>query len=63
MDASVGGGVTYVTAYCAKDRYSTNTSRPLLSSFKNSLTHLETQKGALITQEHFEPDRNAFEKQ
>lgn len=37
-------GVTYVTAYCAKDRYSTSTSRPLLSSFKNSLTHLETQK-------------------
>lgn len=35
---------TYVTAYCAKDRYSTSTSRPLLSSFKNSLTHLKTQR-------------------
>jgi len=33
--------VTYVTAYCAKERYSTSTSRPLFSSFKNSLTHLK----------------------
>lgn len=31
---------TYVTAYCANERYSTSTSRPLFSSFKNSLTHL-----------------------
>lgn len=45
--------VTYVTAYCAKDRYSTNTSRPLLSSFRNSLTHLKAQKPSLITQQHF----------
>lgn len=34
------GIVTYVTAYCAKERYSTSTSRPLFSSFRNSLTHL-----------------------
>lgn len=33
--------VTYVTAYCAKERYSTRTSRPLFSSFRNSLTHLK----------------------
>lgn len=33
--------VTYVTAYCAKERYSTSTSRPLFSSFRNSLTHLK----------------------
>lgn len=38
-----GSYYTYVTAYCAKDKYSTKTSRPLLSSFKNSLTHLEKQ--------------------
>lgn len=57
-----GGGLTYVTAYCAKDRYSTNTSRPLLSSFKNSLTHLETQKASLITQELFEQYGNVSEK-
>lgn len=60
--AVVGGGLTYVTAYCAKDRYSTNTSRPLLSSFKNSLTHLETQKASLITQELFEQYGNVSEK-
>lgn len=35
---------TYVTAYCANDRYSTRTSRPLFSSFKNSLTHLLKKK-------------------
>lgn len=35
---------TYVTAYCANDRYSTRTSRPLFSSFKNSLTHLLGKK-------------------
>jgi len=33
-------GTTYVTAYWAKDRYSTSTSRPLFSSLRNSLTHL-----------------------
>lgn len=32
--------LTYVTAYCAKDKYSTRTSSPLFSSFRNSLTHL-----------------------
>lgn len=39
--------VTYVTAYCAKERYSTSTSRPLLSSFKNSLTHLKREENEL----------------
>lgn len=29
-----------MTAYWAKDRYSTSTSRPLFSSLRNSLTHL-----------------------
>lgn len=32
--------LTHVTAYCAKDKYSTRTSSPLFSSFRNSLTHL-----------------------
>lgn len=35
---------TYVTAYCANDRYSTRTSRPRFSSFRNSLTHLLKNK-------------------
>lgn len=43
--------VTYVTAYCAKERYSTNTSSPLLSSFRNSLTHLwGNEKGRFTRQ-------------
>lgn len=37
---------TYVTAYWAKDRYSTRTSRPRFSSLRNSLTHL--QRDSLI---------------
>lgn len=33
-----------MTAHCAKDKYSTNTSRPLFSSFKNSCTQLQERK-------------------
>lgn len=35
---------TCVTAYWAKDKYSTRTSRPWFSSFKNSLTHLHRDR-------------------
>lgn len=57
-----GGGVstaavTYVTAYCAKERYSTSTSSPLLSSFRNSLTHLQgNQRGGFTSRTH--PKKN-----
>lgn len=36
---------TCVTAYWAKDKYSTRTSRPWFSSFRNSLTHLRRDRG------------------
>lgn len=36
---------TCVTAYWAKDKYSTRTSRPWFSSFRNSLTHLHRDRG------------------
>lgn len=41
---SVQSRVTYVTAYCANERYSTNTSKPLFSSFRNSRTHLNRER-------------------
>lgn len=37
------GLLTHVTAYWAKDKYSTRTSRPRFSSFRNSLTHLQQE--------------------
>ena len=45
LKAPAEASLTYVTAYCANDKYSTSTSRPLFSSFKNSLTHLLQKSG------------------
>lgn len=36
--------ITHVTAYWAKERYSTRTSRPRFSSLRNSLTHLHPKR-------------------